>query len=38
LVNGGYPAQTLAQPWHAQAAHLTITAIEKTNDPVTKNY
>lgn len=38
LVSGGYPNQTLAQPWHAQAAHLTITAIEKTNDPVDKNY
>lgn len=26
------------QPWKSQASHLTVTAIEPTNDPVTMNY
>ncbi len=38
LLESAYPSATLAQPWHAQAAHLTITAITKTSDPVTKDY
>jgi cysteine-rich repeat protein len=29
---------TRSQPWKSQLAHLTVTAIVKTNDPVTKNY
>lgn len=37
-VAAGYPGATLAQPWHAQAAHLTVTAIEATNDPVNMDY
>jgi hypothetical protein len=28
----------VTQPFHAQAGHLTVTAIEKTNDPVTMDY
>jgi hypothetical protein len=38
VAKGGYPQATLAQPWHSQAGHLTVTAIELTTDPVTKNY
>jgi len=26
------------QPWKAQASHITVTALEKTNDPVTMDY
>ena len=29
---------TLSQPWHSQLGHLTITAVEPTDDPVTHNY
>ncbi len=29
---------SVAQPWHSQASHLTITKIEETADPVTMNY
>jgi hypothetical protein len=38
LLVSAYPSATLAQPWHAQASHLTIQAIVKTDDPVDKNY
>jgi hypothetical protein len=27
-----------SQPWHAQASHLTVTAMEPTTDPITHNY
>jgi hypothetical protein len=33
-----YPGGSLAQPWHAQAGHLHVLSIEKTNDPVTMDY
>ena len=29
---------TLSQPWHSQLGHLTITSVEVTTDPVTKDY
>jgi hypothetical protein len=29
---------SVAQPWHSQAGHLTITKIEETADPVTMDY
>ena len=38
VAKGGYPQATLAQPWHAQAGHLTVTAIEATTDDVKKDY
>jgi hypothetical protein len=38
LVAPGIPGASLAQPWHAQAGHLKVTAIEATTDPVTMNY
>ncbi len=38
IAKGGWPNASLAQPWHAQAGHLTVTAIEETQDPVTKDY
>jgi hypothetical protein len=38
LLETAYPSATLAQPWHAQASHLTIIAVEKTTDPVDANY
>jgi hypothetical protein len=38
LVAPGIPGASLAQPWHAQAGHLKVTAIEATNDPVTMDY
>jgi hypothetical protein len=38
LLAAGIPGATRAQPWHAQASHLTVTAVETTNDPVETNY
>jgi hypothetical protein len=38
LAIGPYPGGGRAQPWHSQAGHLKITAIEKTNDPIDMKY
>jgi hypothetical protein len=38
LVAPGIPGASLAQPWHAQAGHLKVTALVATTDPVTMDY
>jgi hypothetical protein len=37
-LTAGYPNPGLTQPWHAQAGHFKITAVEPTTDDVTKDY